>query len=1049
MTQALLDYGEDLLVEQSAMGLLRELGWETFDAMSHKPGEGTPFGRDNFSDVVLADELLAALQALNPDLPEVALRDAAAQVSLPRLDMQRVMANREIYSLLKEGVSVTFNDSEGEQRTERVKVIDWETPENNRFLAVNQLWLVSPDGLYTRRPDIIGFVNGLPLVLMELKALQYPARKAFEDNLRDYRDTLPGLFEHNALLVASNGAEAKLGSLTAGWEHFSDWKKVEREDEPRRPGLETLIRGVMDKGRLLDIVENFTLFTETEGGLNKIVAMNHQYLGVNNAIRALEYSKQNGGKLGVFWHTQGSGKSYSMVFFSQKVLRKVPGNWSFLVVTDREELDNQIYKNFARAGAVHEPEEAVRAGSGAHLQELLAQDHRYLFTLIQKFHTEKGQVYPTLSLRDDVIVMTDEAHRSQYDIFAGNMRSALPNAAFIGFTGTPLMAGEEKTREVFGDYVSIYNFSDAVDDGATVPLYYENRIPELQLANEDFQGEMEAVLDEHSVDETGEQEVQRRFGRQYQLIVRPDRLDTIADDLVQHFLGRGQFGKAMMVSIDKATAVRMYDRVQVRWQDELARTEAELAQAKGEDRDRLLARRELLRTTDMAVVVSQGQNEIDDFKRLGLDILPHRKRMVSENLEEKFKKPEDPLRIVFVCAMWMTGFDAPSVSTIYLDKPMRNHTLMQTIARANRVWEEKNSGWIVDYIGVFRNLEEALAIYGGASGEDGGPVKPKTELLAMLKTQVATLRGFMQGQKLNVDKMLEAEGFDLMNLLDDARNLLVKNESVKNSFVNQARALDRLYRAVLPDLEAQAYTAEWALYQALLRNVLGESGEQGADIECVMASVEALMDKSVRTYRYQIPQHTQVLDLSKIDFEALAEQFANSPHKFTELEKLQRALSARAAGLARLNKTRINFAEQLQKMIDEYNAGTRDVEQQYAQLLDFAQSLDEEGQRAAREGLSEEELAIFDLVMKPGGPVSKKDRQAIKVMTRQLVQKLNGNMLVLDWRKKQQTQARVRKVIRDELRALGADNGELTDLVKHLYTHVHEAYPDAGRSIYA
>ncbi|MDP9764466.1 type I restriction endonuclease subunit R [Deinococcus enclensis] len=1050
MTAALLEYGEEKLVEYPAMRLLGQLGWETFDAMAFKPGEGAPYGRESFSDVVLGGELLEALKAINPHLPEVALRDAAAQVAASRPNMQPVMANREVYGLLKEGVTVSYNDSEGEQQTERVKLIDWDNAENNRFLAVNQLWMVSPDGLYTRRPDIIGFVNGLPLVLIELKATHKNVKDAFDDNLRDYRDTLPGLFEQNAILVASNGHEAKVGSLTAGWEHFSDWKKVEHEDEPKRPGLETLLRGVMDKRRLLDLVENFTLFSEIESGLAKIVAMNHQYLGVNNALEALKHSKQNGGRLGVFWHTQGSGKSYSMVFFSQKVLRKVPGNWSFLVVTDRDELDGQIYKTFARAGAVHEPEEAVRAGSGAHLRELLGQDHRYLFTLIQKFRTEKGETYPTISQRDDIIVMTDEAHRSQYDIFAGNMRSALPHAAFIGFTGTPLMAsGEEKTREVFGDYVSIYNFSDAVDDGATVPLYYENRIPELQLTNEDFQGEMEEVLDEHSVDEEGEKEVQRRFGRQYQLIVRPDRLDTIASDLVGHFLGRGQFGKGMVVSIDKATAVRMYDRVRARWQDEIVKVEAELLSASGDERDRLLARLELLKTTDMAVVVSQGQNEIDDFKKLGLDITTHRKRMVSENLEEKFKDASDPLRLVFVCAMWMTGFDAPSVSTIYLDKPMRNHTLMQTIARANRVWEQKVSGLIVDYIGVFRDLEKALAIYGGAKAGGAGPVQPKAELLVFLKEQAAVMRAFLKEQGIDADAVLAAQDFDLMQALADTKDALLKTDTVRNKFIKQATLIDRLYRAVLPDPLAQPYTREWALYQALVRELQKENGDGPVDVEGVMASVEHLMDESVKTYRYAIPQDAQKLDLSKIDFEKLSQKFAGSPHKFTEADKLKRALNARVTELTRLNKTRTNFAEQLQRMIDEYNQGAASIETLYANLIEFGQSLDAEGQRAAREGLSEEELAIFDLVMKPGGPTSRKDEKAIKAMARHLVEKLKENVLVLDWRKKQQTQARVRKAIREELRALGTENGELQELVQSLYAHIHDAYPDRNRSVYA
>ena len=449
--------------------------------------------------------------------------------------MSLAQANRDVYRLLKEGVKVTFQDDDGGEAVETVRVIDWDHPENNDFFLASQFW-VSGD-LYKRRCDLVGFVNGLPLLFVELKKSHGKVEHAYKHNLKDYKQTIPQLFWYNALIILSNGSQAKVGSVTAGWEHFSDWKRINSEGEAGVVSLETLIRGTCEKPRFLDLVENFTVFDEAKGGLVKVVAKNHQYLGVNNSVAALKKIKDNQGRLGVFWHTQGSGKSFSMVFFSQKVLRKMPGNWTFLVVTDRDDLDNQIYKNFHNTGAVTEE---CQATSGEHLKQLLREDHRFIFTLIQKFVTKKGQKYPKLSDRSDIIVMTDEAHRSQYDTLALNMRNALPKAAFIGFTGTPLMAGEERTKEVFGDYVSIYNFRQSIEDGATVPLFYENRIPELQLANENFNEDLENLIEEAELDEEQEKKLEREFAREYHLITRDDRLEKVAEDLVAHFMGREQ-----------------------------------------------------------------------------------------------------------------------------------------------------------------------------------------------------------------------------------------------------------------------------------------------------------------------------------------------------------------------------------------------------------------------------------------------------------------------------------------------------------------------------
>ena len=759
-------YSEDTLVERPAIALFGQLGWETancFDEVfgvvgrdvpperlygdAATAGPGRPYlGRETPAEVVLRPRLAAALARLNPDLPPEALALAVEELCRDRSALSPVAANREIYDLLRDGVKVRWHADDGDETVETVRVIDWDHPDRNDFFLASQFWITGE--IYKRRADLVGFVNGLPLVFVELKASHKRLEHAFRDNLRDYKTAIPQLFPYNALIILSNGSASKIGTLSSRWEHFNDWKKINSEGEQGVVSLETMLRGTCDPARLLDLVENFTLFVEERGGTIKLIAKNHQYLGVNNAFAAVASSPlaRDGrgaggeGRLGVFWHTQGSGKSYSMIFFAQKVLRKLPGNWTFLVVTDRQELDQQIYRNFANAGAVTEPEGRVRAGGGEHLRQLLREDHRYVFTLIQKFHAERGETYPELSDRPDIIVMTDEAHRSQYDIFALNMRNALPNAAFIGFTGTPLMAGEEKTRAVFGDYVSIYNFKQSVDDQATVPLYYENRIPELQLTNPDLNADMAAVLEDAELDEAQEARLEREFAREYHLITRADRLDAIAADIAAHFAGRGYAGKAMVVCVDKATAVRMYDKVKAAWTKRLAEHvetfRRNVSTVDPMARADLEAQIAALKTTDMAVVVSQGQNEIEDMAALGLDIRPHRLRMVKEDLATKFKDPDDPFRLVFVCAMWMTGFDAPACSTIYLDKPMRNHTLMQTIARANRVFGDKVNGLIVDYIGVFRNLQRALAIYGSAAG--GGvapgdlPVQAKAALVAQL-----------------------------------------------------------------------------------------------------------------------------------------------------------------------------------------------------------------------------------------------------------------------------------------------------------------------------
>ncbi len=1078
-------YSEDTLVERPAIALFGQLGWETancFDEVfgdAATAGPNRPYlGRETPAEVVLRPRLATALARLNPDLPPEALALAVEELCRGRSALNPVEANREIYDLLRDGVKVRWHADDGDETVETVRVIDWEHPDRNDFFLASQFWITGE--IYRRRADLVGFVNGLPLVFVELKASHKRLEHAFRDNLRDYKNAIPQLFPYNALIILSNGSASRIGTLSSRWEHFNDWKKINGEGEQGVVSLETMLRGTCDPARLLDLVENFTLFVEERGGTIKLIAKNHQYLGVNNAFAAVQAPPspslgrgaggEGRGRLGVFWHTQGSGKSYSMIFFAQKVLRKLPGNWTFLVVTDRQELDQQIYRNFANAGAVTEPETRVRASGGEHLRQLLREDHRYVFTLIQKFHAERGETYPALSDRPDIIVMTDEAHRSQYDIFALNMRNALPNAAFIGFTGTPLMAGEEKTRAVFGDYVSIYNFKQSVDDQATVPLYYENRIPELQLTNPDLNADMAAVLEDAELDEAQEARLEREFAREYHLITRADRLDAIAADIVAHFAGRGYAGKAMVVCVDKATAVRMYDKVKAAWTKRLAEYvetfRRNVSTIDPMARPELEAQIAVLQTTDMAVVVSQGQNEIEDMAALGLDIRPHRLRMVKEDLATKFKDPDDPFRLVFVCAMWMTGFDAPACSTIYLDKPMRNHTLMQTIARANRVFGDKVNGLIVDYIGVFRNLQRALAIYGSAAG--GGvapgdlPVQAKAALVAQLGQAIAAATSHCIGMGADLAAIRAApDEFRRIARLDDAVEALIANDAAKLRYLSLAGDVARLYRAILPDPAANQYNAQRALFAVLADKIRALAPVP--DISGVLGEVNDLLDESIKPDGYVIraatasvreagagqPDH--VLDLSKLDLDALQRQFSQG-RKHIEAEKLRGALNAKLARMVRLNRSRMDYLRQFQAMIDEYNAGAGNVDAFFANLIAFARGLDVEEQRGIAENLNEEELALFDLLTRPTITLTKAEERAVKRVAQELLQTLKAERLVLDWRKQQQARAAVKLAIEDALDR-GLPTAYSPDIFKQkceaVYLHVYDSYYGAGRSLYA
>ncbi|MFH1601664.1 MAG: type I restriction endonuclease subunit R [Candidatus Shapirobacteria bacterium] len=998
-------FTEDNLVEKTVISLIEEL-WKNpnchINAFTDK--EDKKLGRENRGEVLLPSSLRSSLEKLNPNIPPETIEEAIAEISRDRSTLSLIKANQEIYSVLKDGLNINVKQSDDSFKTETIKFLDFENPENNHFQIVSQMWIVGD--IYTKRPDVILFVNGIPLILFELKASHKNLSNALRQNIHPYIETIPKLFWYNMGIVLSNGIENKIGSFTSHYEFYNDWKKVESEDDKSKTDLRTLVFGVCNKTRLLDIFENYCLFDESKGEIKKIVPRYFQYYGVTKAFENVKNRIDLDGRLGVFWHTQGSGKSYSMVWLSQKVLRKLQGNFTFVVVTDRTQLDGQAYGNFANVGAVYEKE--VRATSIHNLHELLQEDHRQIFTTIQKFQHIKGSI----SDRNDIIVMTDEAHRSQYDHFALNMRKALPNASFIGFTGTPLMAkGEEKTREAFGDYVSVYNFGQSIEDKATVPLFYENRVPFLKNVNENLDKDLEKVIEFYDLNEDAEDKLEKEFSTFYHIVTREDRLNAIARDIVQHFVSRGYDGKAMVVSVDKKTAIRMHAKVQNEWKRYLGKLRLELGKTTDElEKTKILEKLEKHEDVDMAVVVSQSQSEIEDMAEFEIDMKPIRARIKNENLEKKFKKAESNLRIVFVCAMWMTGFDVPNLSTLYLDRPLKNHTLMQTIARANRVYPDKKNGVIVDYIGVFKNLEKALALYASTGVSDDEVVRDKKELLEELKEVVKLTETITVERGINIRTLLEVDGEEKLKLLNNYTDVVLADEKYKRKLLTIASELNSTYKSVLPNPDAEQYY-NFVTAVKVLSSRVRDIGSHSVDVSQVKRDLEELLDRSIQTGEYVIPQHKKIKDLSQLDANALRDYFKELENKNIQVEEMKAELKDKIEEMIRRNKKRTQFMDRLNSLLNEYNSGAHDIDKLFDDLVKLAKDLTNEEQRSIKENLSEDELAIFDLLLKE--KLENKEIDQVRKTARTLLKKLQEEKLVLDWREKESTRAGVKNTIFD------------------------------------
>ena len=692
------EYSENVLVQDSAAALMHdELGWEVVYAYNTEVlGENGTLGRKDYHEIVLWRYFRQALKKLNTWITDAQIAEACQTLSSYLSSASLMQINEEKYFLIRDGIPVTVKKPNGKTTEKKALVIDFNNPDNNHFLAVKELKIHGD--LYRRRTDIVGFVNGLPLLFIELKRNDVDVENAYTDNYTDYQDTIPFLFYYNAFLMLSNGMEAKVGTLGSKYEFFHEWKRLKEEDAGS-VALPTMLRGICKKENFLDLYENFILFDHSDGRTAKILARNHQYLGVNEAVKAYAERELREGKLGVFWHTQGSGKSYSMLFLAQKIRRKFPGSPTIVVLTDRDELNKQICGTFEACGLLGKAEgKKFMATSGSDLVEKLNGNPSFIFTLIQKFNKpDEPPIYPD----HDILIMSDEAHRSQYGIYADNIEKLLPTASRIGFTGTPLLSSNEITARTFGGYISVYDFKRAVEDKATVPLYYENRGDKIkEIKNPDITDKILDAIEAADLNPDQAEKVMHEFEKEVHLLTAEPRLRAIAKDFVGHYSDLWTTGKAMFVCLNKVTCVRMYNYVQEYWKKEIEALEAKVAAAVSDQEQMELSRKlKWMKETEMCVVISQEQNEIQTFKKWELDILPHRTKMEKRELDKEFKDSDSNFRVVFVCAMWLTGFDVKSLSCLYLDKPLKAHTLMQTIARANRVAAGKSNGLIIDYAG--------------------------------------------------------------------------------------------------------------------------------------------------------------------------------------------------------------------------------------------------------------------------------------------------------------------------------------------------------------
>lgn len=1039
------DYSENVLVQNSAGNLLHdELGWDVQYAYNTEVlGENGTFGRKSYRDILLKRYFCEALKRFNPWIDNKQIAEAVQKMEKRLSTASLMQTNEEKYFLIRDGIPVTVKKTNGQFDTKKAIVIDFQHPEDNQFLAIKELKIYGTT--YRRRTDIVGFVNGIPLLFVELKKTSVDVQNAYTDNYTDYLDTIPQLFYYNAFVMLSNGLEAKVGTLGSKYEFFHEWKRLAEADQGS-VALETMLRGICKKENFLDLFENFILYDHSGGHTAKILARNHQYLGVNEAVKAYADRKLKDGKLGVFWHTQGSGKSYSMVFLAQKIRRKFAGSPTIVILTDRDELNKQISDTFENCGLLGKAKAtAFIASSGEDLIHKLQGNPSFIFTLIQKFN--KADVQPIIP-DHDILIMSDEAHRSQYGTFANNMMALLPTASRIGFTGTPLLSSDNITARTFGGYLSVYDFRRAVEDGATVPLYYENRGERIaNLHNPEITDQILDAIEKADIDTNQQDKLEHEFAKEIHLLTAEPRLRAIARDFVQHYSDLWTSGKAMFVCLNKVTCVRMYNYVQEYWQAAIKDLKAQIKKASQQEAQELTRKLKWMKETEMAVVISQEQNEIQTFKKWGLDIAYHRNKMEKRELDKEFKDPENPFRVVFVCAMWLTGFDVKCLSCLYLDKPLKAHTLMQAIARANRVAEGKSNGLIVDYIGIVKALRKALADYTANIGGQGGvdPTIDKKELIARILEVMDKTKAFLLTKGFVLQDLIEAYDFEKLSKLQKAADSVCGSIEDKKTFTTYASELRRLIKYADRDDLSSSQRKEYEAIDAI--HAMLEKRRKHTDITDLTVTINQIVNKYV-SIEQPVPgvkEDKKIWDISAIDFDLLRTEFAKAQNKHLLMRDLEDVIQQKLNSMLFTNPNRVNYYERYQKIIDSYN-GEQDratIEQTFSDLMDLANSMDQETKRYVREGFSsDEELSLYDLLFKDN--LTKNDIVQLKKVAVDLLQKVKNKISELDhWTDKQETKAAVDNLIRDTLWAelpSSYDELSISHYRQEIYEYVYTRY---------
>ncbi len=1011
------------IIEDAALAWLESLGW----SIKHGPdiAPDTLFAeRSDYSQVILERRLHDALFRLNSSLPPEAIEDAYRKIH--RLEGATLEArNRRFHQFLVDGVTVEYRIKDGEIRGAQVQVLDFDNPENNDWLVVNQFTV--SENKHIRRPDIVVFINGLPLVILELKN---PADETADiwtafHQLQTYKSELPTLFGFNELLVISDGVQARMGTLTSGREWFKPWRTISGEsiEDTHTPELEVMIKGLFDKRRLLNMLQYFIVFEDLGGGLlEKKTAGYHQFHAVNVAVtethRAAklqhylvaeekgryESGRRPGGELGdrrigVIWHTQGSGKSLTMAFYAGRIIREpAMENPTIVVITDRNDLDDQLFGTFARCRDLLR-QLPVQVENRADLRKKLqVETGGVIFTTIQKFFPEeKGDRQPALSHRRNIVVMADEAHRSQYDFidgFARHMRDALPNASFIGFTGTPIELTDKNTRAVFGDYISIYDIQRAVEDKATVPIFYESRLAKLELDERErpkIDPEFEEVTEGEEIEK--KEKLKTKWAQLEKIVGAEKRIRLIARDIADHFEKRLEVleGKAMIVCMSRRICVDLYREIAAlrpQWHSE-------------EDEN-----------GSMKIVMTGSASD-------PLDWQPHiRNKARREALANRFRDPEDPFKVVIVRDMWLTGFDAPSLHTMYLDKPMRGHGLMQAIARVNRVFRDKPGGLVVDYLGLAHELKEALATY-TESGGTGKTAIDQTEAVAIMLEKYEVCSGLFHGFDWSLWTMGRPE--ERLSLLPAAQEHILAQENGRDRLLQSVRELSQAFALAVPHEEALRIRDDVAFFQAV-RSVLAKRspGEPKTEEE---------LDQAIRQIISKAIAPEGVVDLfaaaglKKPDISVLSEEFLaevrGMPHRNLAVEVLRKLLSGEIRTKRRKNVVQArSFAEMLEEAIRRYQNRTIEAAQVIEELIALAKKMKEADARGEMLGLSEEEVAFYDALETNDSAVKVLGDETLRAIARELVRTVRNNVTI-DWTIRENVRAQLRVLVKRVLRKYG------------------------------